>query len=111
MSQLIIDGQTIEVDKEGYLRDLNDWNRSVAEQLASAENLTLTDDHWQVIEILRDFYHTYEQSPAMRPLVKAVGLKLGADKGKSMYLMQLFPGSPAKLASKLAGLPKPTNCL
>ena len=111
MPDITVNGRTIELDAEGYLRNLSDWDKDVAEQLAESENLTLSEDHWQVIEILRDFYHTYEQSPAMRPLVKAVGLKLGADKGKSMYLMQLFPGSPAKLASKLAGLPKPTNCL
>ena len=47
----------------------------------------------------------------MRPLVKYVGQQLGKDKGTSMYLLGLFPGSPAKLGSKLAGLPKPDNCL
>jgi tRNA 2-thiouridine synthesizing protein E len=43
--------------------------------------------------------------------VKAVKQSLGDDKGRSIYLMQLFPGSPAKLAARLAGLPKPDNCL
>ena len=47
----------------------------------------------------------------MRPLVKYCRLNLGADKGSSIYLMSLFPGSPAKLGSKIAGLPKPENCL
>ena len=47
----------------------------------------------------------------MRILVKQVGLQLGKEKGTSLYLLQLFPGSPAKIASKIAGLPKPTNCL
>jgi len=47
----------------------------------------------------------------MRPLVKFVGQELGKDKGNSMYLLTLFPGSPAKLGSKIAGLPKPENCL
>jgi tRNA 2-thiouridine synthesizing protein E len=47
----------------------------------------------------------------MRILVKTVGEKLGPDKGQSLYLLKLFPGSPAKVAAKIAGLPKPTNCL
>jgi tRNA 2-thiouridine synthesizing protein E len=47
----------------------------------------------------------------MRALVKYCGLRLGADQGRSIYLLSLFPGSPAKLGSKIAGLPKPDNCL
>lgn len=111
MSSIEVEGKTIPLDKEGYLRDLNDWSKAVAEQLASAEGIELTDDHWEVIELLQKFYREFELSPAMRPLVKYVGQKLGADKGRSIYLMQLFPPSPAKVASKIAGLPKPTNCL
>ena len=99
------------VDKEGFLVDLHDWNEAVASELAAAEGITLSEEHWQVIQLLRQFYQEFQLSPAMRPLVKYVGLHLGADKGKSMYLLKLFPGSPAKLASKIAGLPKPDNCL
>jgi tRNA 2-thiouridine synthesizing protein E len=47
----------------------------------------------------------------MRPLVKYTANKLGPDNGKSLYLLSLFPGSPAKIGSKIAGLPKPDNCL
>ncbi|WP_240472859.1 TusE/DsrC/DsvC family sulfur relay protein [Dasania marina] len=99
------------VDKEGFLLNLNDWDESVASELAAAEGIVLSEQHWQVIKLLRQFYQEFQLSPAMRPLVKYVGLHLGADKGKSLYLLQLFPGSPAKLASKIAGLPKPDNCL
>ncbi|MGB0467869.1 MAG: TusE/DsrC/DsvC family sulfur relay protein [Pontibacterium sp.] len=108
---LMINGKPIEIDSEGYLCTLDDWSTDVAEQIALSEGLELTADHWAVLQVLREFYQTFELSPAMRPFVKAVGQKLGADKGKSMYLMRLFPGSPAKLAAKIAGLPKPSNCL
>ena len=108
---LEVNGNQIEVDDEGYLCALDDWSEEVAEQIALAEGVTLTPDHWAVLEVLRDFYNTFEHTPAMRPFVKAVGQKLGADEGKSIYLMKLFPDSPAKLAAKIAGLPKPTNCL
>ncbi|MFY0677021.1 MAG: TusE/DsrC/DsvC family sulfur relay protein [Neptuniibacter sp.] len=102
---------SIEVDDEGHLRNLNDWSPDIANQLAEAEGITLSPDHWELIEVIRDFYNDYEHSPAMRPLVKSVKIKLGEDKGKSIYLMKLFPGSPAKLLAKIAGLPKPDNCL
>ena len=102
---------TIEFDEEGYLRNLDDWNETVALSIADSEGLTLTQDHWEIINIIREFYEQYQLSPAMRPLVKAVSLKLGKDKGKSIYLMKLFPGSPAKLIAKISGLPKPDNCL
>lgn len=98
-------------DKEGFLRNLSDWEPQVARQIAAAESLELTPAHWEVVDLLRAYYREYDASPAMRPLVKYCALKLGADKGKSIYLLSLFPGSPAKLGSKIAGLPKPDNCL
>lgn len=101
----------LEVDKEGFLINLNDWNHDIAEQLATHHNIALTDQHWEIIFLLREFYQLYELSPAMRPLIKFIKQKLGDSKGNSIYLMQLFNGSPAKLASKIAGLPKPDNCL
>ena len=106
-----INGLDIELDPEGYLRDLNQWSPAVAEYLAQQEGIALSDEHWEIVEVLREFYQTFEQSPAMRPLVKAVAMKLGPDKGKSIHLMRLFPESPAKVGARIAGLPKPTNCL
>lgn len=103
--------QRASVDDQGFLLDLNDWNESLAEELALSEGINLTDAHWEVIFLLREFYHEYEISPAMRILVRQTKLKLGEDKGNSHYLLSLFPGSPAKISSKIAGLPKPTNCL
>ncbi len=98
-------------DKEGYLLELGDWTPSVAVELALREGVTLTPAHWAVIDILRDFYETTRVSPSMRPLVKLVAQRLDTEKGNSIYLLSLFPGSPAKLAAKIAGLPRPTNCL
>ncbi|MBD8599823.1 TusE/DsrC/DsvC family sulfur relay protein [Pseudomonas sp. CFBP 8772] len=111
MKQLIVDGRGIQLDKDGYLEDLNDWSNEVAEALALEEDIALTPDHWEILELLRGFYAEFQLSPATRPLVKYTALKLGADKGNSLHLNRLFNGTPAKLAAKLAGLPKPTNCL
>ena len=98
-------------DREGFLRDLSDWSPAVAEQIARKEGIALSPAHWEILQLLRDYYREFDASPAMRPLVKYCALKLGPDKGRSIYLLKLFPGSPAKLGSKIAGLPKPDNCL
>lgn len=98
-------------DQEGFLVDLNRWSETVARQIAAGEGIKLEAQHWEVIHLLRTFFQEYDSSPAMRALVKYVALHLGPDKGKSLYLLTLFPGSPAKIGCKIAGLPKPDNCL
>ena len=100
----------VAVDKEGFLRQLEDWSPEVAAQLAQAEGISLTPAHWEILELVRQYYLDYAISPPMRVLVKLVNEKLGPEKGRSVYLLTLYPDSPAKLVSKLAGLPKPTNC-
>lgn len=97
-------------DKEGFLTNSESWTEELAKIIAQQEGIELTIEHWEIIWLVRDFYQTYDLSPANRPLVKAVKQKLGEEKGNSIYLLTLFPESPAKLASKIAGLPKPANC-
>lgn len=106
-----INGCEIALDKEGYLVELADWDEDVAIALASQEEITLIPAHWEVINLLRIFYNRHQMSPANRALVNLVKRDLGSDKGKSIYLMKLFRGSPAKTANKISGLPKPENCL
>lgn len=101
----------IQLDPEGYLVDQKQWDNNVARLLAKDDGLDLTDQHWEIIQVVRDFYARYEMAPAMRPLVKATKQALGDEKGRSVYLMSLFPGSPPKRIARIAGLPKPTNCL
>jgi len=108
---LLVDGQEVALDKEGYLVSLEHWNEVVATTLAAQEQITLGPSHWEVINLLRIFYNRHQMSPANRALVNLVKRDLGSEKGKSIYLMKLFKGSPAKTASKIAGLPKPENCL
>lgn len=100
-----------ETDNDGFLVNLSDWSLEVAEELARREGITLTENHREVIEVFREFYEEFGLSPAMRPLVKYVSAKLGTEKGNSIYLLSLFPPSAAKIGSKIAGLPRPTNCL
>lgn len=111
MNTLTVNGQAIALDKDGYLVELSDWSPEVAAALATREELELSPEHWEILELLRGFYREFDLSPATRPLIKYTALKLGTEKGNSLHLNRLFKGTPAKLAAKLAGLPKPTNCL
>jgi len=107
---LQIDGKTYETDEEGYLANLGDWTPELATAMATADGAELEDNHWEVINFLREYYEEYQIAPAVRVLTKAIGKKLGKDKGNSKYLYELFPYGPAKQACKYAGLPKPTGC-
>ncbi len=103
--------QQIPTDNEGYLKNLTDWSPELAEIIAQKEELTLTDEHWEIINVVREFYQEYNTSPAIRMLVKTLANKFGQEKGNSRYLQRLFPNGPAKQATKIAGLPKPAKCL
>lgn len=96
---------------EGFLVHVDDWTPEIAIQLAAEEGLTLTEAHWELLHLLREYYRRFDSSPAMRALVKFCRQELGDEKGRSIYLLRLFPGSPARVGSRLAGLPKPANCL
>lgn len=111
MNTLHAAGKTVDLDKDGYLLDLQDWSPAVANALAARENMELSDAHWEILRLLRSFYAEFQLSPATRPLIRYTAAKLGPEKGNSLHLNLLFKGTPAKLAAKLAGLPKPTNCL
>ncbi len=106
-----LNGTTYEHDEEGYLTNLNDWNKELAELIAKDENIEMTEDHWEIVNFLRDYYEEYQIAPAVRVLIKAVKKKLGAEKGNQKFLYELFPYGPAKQACKIAGLPKPTGCV
>jgi tRNA 2-thiouridine synthesizing protein E len=111
MSTITVSGKTVEVDEEGYLVNRTDWNEEIGAEMAKIDNCELTPSHWEVINFLREYYEEYQIAPAVRVLTKAIGKKLGADKGTSKYLYELFPYGPAKQACKIAGLPKPTGCI
>jgi tRNA 2-thiouridine synthesizing protein E len=104
-------GTVVETDEEGYITDISLWTRELAEFIAKDENIEMSDDHWEVVNFLRNYYEEYQIAPAVRVLIKAIKKSLGVDKGNSKYLYELFPYGPAKQACKIAGLPKPTGCI
>ena len=95
--------------ENGYLININEWNAKVASSIAEQNKLKLNTDRWKVINYIRDFYLKYQAFPTMRIIIKHLRTQeIAAD---SIYLYQLFPDNPIKLASKIAGLPEPKNCI
>ena len=98
-------------DESGFLSDTGNWSDDIAQAFAMQEGISLTDAHWEVLSLLRDYFAAFGDSPANRALVNFTKQQLGPEKGNSLYLMGLFPGSPARVGSRIAGLPKPKNCM
>ena len=80
MGSIEANGKSYETDEEGYLADLNTWDKDVAAVMANIDDCELTDSHWEVINFLREYYEEYQIAPAVRVLTKAIGKKLGKDK-------------------------------
>jgi len=100
-----IAGAEIELNEEGFLVDPSQWNDDIAVELARREGIDpLTERHWQVIRFMRSEFETKGTGPTVRVLGKTSGVSI-----KELY--QLFPKGPAKLAAKIAGIPKPRGCI
>ena len=100
-----IAGAEIELNEEGFLVDPSQWNDDIAVELARREGIDpLTERHWQVIRFMRSEYEAKGTGPTVRVLGKTSGVSI-----KELY--QLFPKGPAKLAAKVAGIPKPRGCI
>jgi len=106
-----LSGKSYETDEDGYLANLSDWSMELAEFMAKKDGCDMSENHWKVLNFLREYYNEYQILPALRVLAKAIGKRLGKDKGNSKYLYELFPYGPVKQACKYAGLPKPTGCI
>lgn len=105
MPEIDLDGIKIEVDEDGFIQDPGTWSEALAAAIAKTEDVTdLTEDHWKVVNYLRDYYQKFGIAPMIRKLCKETGYDL-------KYIYELFPSGPAKGACKIAGLPKPTGCV
>jgi tRNA 2-thiouridine synthesizing protein E len=99
-----VNGRELETDEQGYLLEA-DFGDDVVPVIAAAENITLSDDHWKVINYLRDEYRENGHTPNFRNMLKGLAEILPGCDSKSLY--DLFPVGPAKQACKVAGLPQP----
>lgn len=105
MSTLEILGKQLEVDSDGNLKNLGDWNEDVAREIAKLEGIPeLTNRHWIVINFMRKEYMEKGDGPTVRRLTKESGVDT-----KELYA--LFPKGPAKKAARIGGIPKPKGCV
>ena len=107
---LQIADRTLPISADGFLSDAGQWDRSVAEALAAAYSIELSEAHWNILGLLRAHFEAGNEPPSMRKLSGLIKSTLGQEYAGSIYLMKLFGPSPAKMAARLAGLPKPKNC-
>lgn len=96
-------GQSVEVNDEGYMVDASQWTKEIAAEIAKEEGIELTDQHYQVLEFLRE---ASEKGETLT--IRKVG-KSGIVDIKGLY--KLFPGGPLKHSSRIAGIPKPASCV
>lgn len=108
-----INGKTIPHDPEGFIENIKDWSPELADVIAKSESIELTPAHWEIIDLLRNYYDEFAIAPDIRILVKYMRKTLGKEKGNNDYLSNLFPGpgSPAARLAKISGLPKPSGCI
>jgi tRNA 2-thiouridine synthesizing protein E len=100
-----VEGLQVEVDEDGFIQEPDSWSQALANAIAKTEDVPeLTEDHWKVINYLREYYQQFGIAPMIRKLCKETGYPL-----KEIY--EMFPSGPAKGACKIAGLPKPTGCV
>lgn len=105
MTTATIAGATVDLNDEGFFTDPTQWTEEMAVDLARAEGIDpLTDDHWTVLHFMREEFFEKGTGPTVRMLGKTSGVSV-----KELY--QLFPKGPAKLAAKIAGIPKPRGCI
>lgn len=104
-------------DADGHLAAPAEWTEAVAVELAAAAGLALGEDHWRVVRVLREFHAATGVSPSMRPLVRLLRDAGARELASSVALLTLFPNppgspaSPATLAARIAGLPRPDKCM
>lgn len=105
-------GHDLNVDADGHLTRIEDWTPEIAALLAARDGLALTDRHVAILQAAREFHARYQRVPATRALLKHLGQSLGPEYADSILMMQLFGGGAiARTVARLAGLPKPPNCL
>ena len=87
----------------------SDWDPQQAESTAAEEGLTLSDDHWNLVRALQEYYSKAERAN-LRQIKDALDEKFYAQGGMK-YLYEIIPGGPVAMGCKLAGLNVPAGSI
>ena len=107
MAQLRINNVSYDLLSDGQLANISQWSESLAEALAQREGIALTEEHWQMIRLMRQYYKEYHISPIRKLLKKSIEEHYGKEKAKDAYLNQLFPRDIQTQGTRIAGIPAP----
>jgi len=94
-----------DIDDEGYLVDPLAWNEGVAEEFARQEEISLSEDHWDAIRFMREYYAEHQVAPDVRHVTKHLAERLGTEARNRIF--ELFPYGYVKQACKIAGMKRP----
>lgn len=101
----------LELDQDGHLVDYTIWNETVAQSLADTLEIQLTSWHFDILQAVRQFYQQFGHSPATRPLIKFLMKTVSSEINNAVLQDKFNTGLVARHLSRLAGVPKPANCL
>ena len=102
--------QDVIFDQSGYMVHRNLWTEQIATALASQDDIILSQQHLEMIYLVRKYYEEYHMAPTMRILLRLVGRRLGKDLANTKYLYSLFIDQPIQRICRWGGLPKPMGC-
>lgn len=101
----------IKLTDEGFLTNFKDWTPEFAMDAAKADDILLNDDHWTLINFIRNYFHYHHFAPPVGLLLSVIRKEIDPKKGTRDYLLSLFPSGPTKQACRYAGLPSSLGCI
>jgi len=105
MAEIEFNGEKFDIDEDGFIQDFKQWSKGWVQYVKQQEGIDeLNEEHWEVVNVLQDYYKKNGIAPMVRVLSKLTKFKL-------KHIYELFPSGPGKGACKMAGLPKPTGCV
>lgn len=109
--QAEVDGQIIQLSEAGWLENLEEWSKELAVEISKSEKIEdLTEEHWDIINEAREYFHDNGSVCEPRKFSKIMKKKFGKDRSEQKYIYSLFPTGLIKCANKIAGLPRPKGC-
>jgi len=100
-----VDGKQIPTDQEGYIQDMSEWSEGFAEAAAKKDDLTLTDEHWEVLRFIRKYHDEHQVQVQVVDMIRHFKKEWGKERGNNKYLHKLFPyGGPQKQGNRFAGI-------
>lgn len=95
-------------DAEGYLVHPDDWDETIASEIAKEEGIELHATYWLVLNFMREYLREHNIAADVRHLISYLAVENSCSKKEAKQLVfELFPYGYVKQACKIAGMIKP----